>query len=146
EGVVSAVPGDIDEPNEDSILGPGGDPAKAVAADVVPPPDGGATAVGLHEFHHLGVRQRTPPLVCELAAHRSSLTAGRLSAGTPDRRGHRKPASDQPPYPRGVERFFADERERRSISMPSRRHASPYSKRLSLLSGAPPVNSLVRSG
>lgn len=40
ESVVSAIPGDIDEAYEEAILGPGGDPAQAVAVDLVPPMTG----------------------------------------------------------------------------------------------------------
>ena len=87
-----------------------------------------------------------------LGISRAVASSNRVDGATPDL-SHTAGSGWQPGasteesrYPRGAERFFADERERRSISMPSRRQASPYSKRLSLLSGAPSVNSLVRSG
>lgn len=57
EGMISAVPCHIGEPDQDAILGPGRDPTETELPDAIPPTDSWLAAMRLDEVDHLSVSQ-----------------------------------------------------------------------------------------
>jgi hypothetical protein len=69
ERVVSTVPGDVDEPDENAVAGARCHPAETVRSDLVPPARFRSPAVGVDQLDHLVVGDRVTPRVDELVAH-----------------------------------------------------------------------------
>lgn len=84
EGMVAAVPCKVDEANQQSVVVPNTDPAKAVRADPVPPPVRRASPVRLREREQLLVLNITTPLVVEI--HHSMVADDESFAHQPPRR------------------------------------------------------------
>jgi len=61
EGVIAAVPGDVDEADQCAVGEAGRYPAKAVRAHLVTPASGGAAAVGRRELGELVIGERVSP-------------------------------------------------------------------------------------
>ena len=62
EGMITAVPRDIDEPDKLAGFGSGCHPSQRVFSHAIPPPRLRRTAVGLSEFDELAIRHRCSPL------------------------------------------------------------------------------------
>ena len=56
ECVISAIPSDVGETNEETIGGSSHDPTQTVRSDLIPPSRCCISTVGLNEIHHLVVR------------------------------------------------------------------------------------------
>jgi hypothetical protein len=69
ERVVSTVPGDVDEPDENAVAGARCHPPETVRSDLVPPARFRSPAVGIDQLDHLVVGDRVAPRVDELVAH-----------------------------------------------------------------------------
>lgn len=65
EGMIAAVPRNVDEPDQQSVLVPGTNPAQAVRADPVPPTERRAPAVRLCEREQLLVLYVASELVLQ---------------------------------------------------------------------------------
>jgi len=57
EGMVSAVPCHVGEPNQHAIVGPGRDPTEAELPNPIPPADSRPATKRLDEGDHLSIRQ-----------------------------------------------------------------------------------------
>jgi hypothetical protein len=77
EGVVTAIPGDVDEAKERVVPSAGCDPAEAVLTDLIPPPPDRTTAVRPHEIDHLSIADVATPLIGDLVCHLSSVLTSR---------------------------------------------------------------------
>jgi hypothetical protein len=84
KGMVAAIPCNVDEANQQSVVVPDTDPAKAVRADPVPPPVRRASPVRLREGEQLLVVNIATPLVVEI--HFSMVADDESFAQQPPRR------------------------------------------------------------
>ncbi len=73
ERVITPVPGDVDESDQEPIVVAGADPAETVRPDSGPPPGTRVAAVRRDEIDHLGVGNRFPPGIGDHIRHISSL-------------------------------------------------------------------------
>lgn len=77
ERVISTVPSNVDEPDQDAVVVARRDPAEAVRADAVPPSGCRSAPVRFDELDHLVIGHRGSPEVLDLVAHDRSLALAR---------------------------------------------------------------------
>jgi hypothetical protein len=73
ERMISTIPGDVDEPDQEAASATSTDPAETVCADPVPPPDNRVAAVRKDKVDHLFVSHNFSPGIGNRVRHTPSL-------------------------------------------------------------------------